>query len=296
MDRWLLGDTRERLRDLDAGSVHACVTSPPYWGLRDYGVDGQIGMEPTFPEYVDTLVDVFREVKRALRDDGTLWLNLGDCYATGAGKVGEHPGGGEQGARWKGETSRSAERSGHEGKHAYRVGPLTQPNRLPQPGLKPKDLVGLPWRAAFALQADGWWLRSGIVWEKPNPMPESVQDRPTTAHEMVFLLAKSEAYFYDIDAIREPHTMKPQRRAAPPGQPRGQIGRSNGGLEAFVRDEVGVDGHVGGRNARTVWTIPTRPFSEAHFATMPPDLAERCVLAGSSGGGRLFQVRNPAHA
>jgi DNA modification methylase len=167
------GDALELLRGMDAGSVRCCVTSPPYWGLRDYGHEGQLGLERTPEEYVSRLVEVFREVRRVLAGDGTLWLNLGDSYATGAGKVGERPGGGAQGDAW-------AER-----------GAMTSPNRMPLPGLKPKDLVGIPWRVAFALQADGWVLRSEIVWAKPNPMPESVTDRPTKSHEQLFLLSKA---------------------------------------------------------------------------------------------------------
>lgn len=262
-DLWLIGDTRERLRELDAGSVHTCVTSPPYWGLRDYGHPGQIGLEPTFPEYIANLVDVFREVRRVLRDDGTLWLNLGDCYATGGGKVGSCPGGGAQGEAW-------AER-----------GAMTQPNRLPRPGLKPKDLVGIPWRVAFALQDDGWYLRSDVIWHKPNPMPESVTDRPTKAHEYMFLLSKSERYFYDAEAVMEV------------GSGRAPGNRTHKGATAYAggdehhRTKEGLC-NVGARdkrNRRDVWTIPTMPFADAHFATMPPALAEPCVLAGSPVGG-----------
>jgi site-specific DNA-methyltransferase (adenine-specific)/site-specific DNA-methyltransferase (cytosine-N4-specific) len=221
----LLGDVRERLADVEPGSVQTCVTSPPYWGLRDYGHDGQLGLESTPDEYVARMVGVFREVRRVLADDGTLWLNLGDSYATGAGKVGDHPGGGVQGASWRGAT--------------------TSPNRLPIEGFKPKDLVGIPWRVAFALQADGWWLRQDIIWHKPNPMPESVTDRCTKSHEYLFLLAKSERYFYDGEAIAEPAL------------------------------------HSDTRNRRSVWTIATKPFKGAHFAVMPEALAEPCVLAGS---------------
>jgi DNA modification methylase len=213
------------LADIEAGSVQTCVTSPPYWGLRDYGHDGQLGLESTPDEYVARMVGVFREVRRVLADDGTLWLNLGDSYATGAGKVGDHPGGGVQGASWRGAT--------------------TSPNRLPIEGFKPKDLVGIPWRVAFALQADGWWLRQDIIWHKPNPMPESIRDRCTKSHEYLFLLAKSERYFYDNEAIAE---------------------------QALHSDT---------RNRRSVWTIATKPFKGAHFAVMPEALAEPCVLAGS---------------
>src|SRR5262245_47420632 len=192
----LRGDCREVLRTLPAESVNCVVTSPPYWGLRDYGVAGQIGLEETYSDYIDKMVGVFEAVRRILRKDGTVWLNLGDSYATGAGAVGECPGGGEQGARWRGDGS----------KRDYGLGPMTQPNRMPQAGLKPKDLTGIPWRVAFALQADGWYLRQDIIWSKPNPMPESVRDRCTKAHEYLFLLSKSERYYYDAEAIAEPAT------------------------------------------------------------------------------------------
>ena len=231
---YYVGDCRELLRQLPDGCINCCVTSPPYWGLRDYGEPGQLGLEPTPAEYVANMLEVFREVRRVLRDDGTLWLNLGDCYATGAGKVGDCPGGGEQGARWRGDVDRLRDdkrgyrgerlangrkdqaavlrvktrglRDGpHCGKHTAisAMGPMTQPNRMPLPGLKPKDLVGIPWRVAFALQVDGWWLRSDLIWSKPNPMPESVTDRPTKSHEYLFLLSKSEQYQYDYAAVLE---------------------------------------------------------------------------------------------
>lgn len=182
----LIGDWIEQLKTLPDQSVHCCVTSPPYWGLRDYGTVGQLGLEKTPEEYVAKLVEGFREVWRVLRDDGTLWLNLGDCYATGGGRVGECPGGGKQGEAWR------------------LRGMMTTPNRMPINGLKPKDLVGMPWRVAFALQADGWYLRSDIIWAKANPMPESVTDRPTKSHEYIFLLTKKEKYFYDAESIKEP--------------------------------------------------------------------------------------------
>jgi len=227
-------DVMAGLRAIESESVQVVVTSPPYWGLRDYSVDGQLGLEASPWEYLEKMRAVFAEVWRVLRRDGTLWLNMGDCYATGAGKVGECPGGGARGEKWVGD------RGGNEGKHAYRtewagrggrprgtrptgqgglmddgrakrppVGPMTQANRMPIEGLKPKDLVGMPWRLALALQADGWWLRRDIVWSKPNPMPESVEDRPTTSHEYVFLMTKSERYYYDADAIREPLRLSP---------------------------------------------------------------------------------------
>jgi DNA modification methylase len=237
------GDCRAVLATLPDESVQCCVTSPPYWGLRDYGVEGQIGLEPTPEEYVANMVEVFREVRRVLRPDGTLWLNLGDCYCS-TDKWGGGVGGntGKQTVAADGTVPSWAVRARKE----------------PIAGLKPKDLVGIPWMLAFALRADGWWLRSDIVWHKPNPMPESVTDRPTKAHEYVFLLTKSATYFYDADAIQE----KATREAT-------------------------------GRNARSVWTISTKPFAGAHFAVMPWDLAERCVLAGTSAEGQCSACGAP---
>lgn len=227
------GDALTELRLIPDASVRCCVTSPPYWGLRDYGVAGQLGLESTPEEYISRMVEVFREVRGALAADGTLWLNLGDSYATGAGKVGECPGGGDNlrgadGDRIRDEKrgyrgdrlpngrgdhpailrqkTRATRDGTHAGKHTAMaaLGPMTQPNRLPLPGLKAKDLIGIPWRVALALQADGWYLRADIIWHKTNPMPESVRDRPTKAHEYLFLFSKSERYFYDADAICEP--------------------------------------------------------------------------------------------
>ncbi len=253
------------------GCVQCVVTSPPYWGLRDYGNGEQIGLEPTPDAYVAALVAVFREVGRVLRDDGTVWLNLGDSYATGAGRVGECPGGGKQGEAWKVR------------------GLMTSPNRLKLPGLKPKDLVGIPWRVAFALQADGWYLRSDIIWHKPNPMPESVTDRPTKAHEYLFLLAKSERYYYDADAIREDNSLDMQERSA-----RGHTRGARGKLDASrcdgdtLRGDAAMAITANGRNKRSVWTIPTMPYAGAHFATMPEALVEPCILAGCPVGGMVF--------
>lgn len=196
--RLIVADVLDGLASLEPESAQCVVTSPPYWGLRDYGVPGQLGLEASPRDYLRAMRRVFRAVRRVLRRDGTLWLNLGDCYATGAGRVGDCPGGGEQGARSMGvPTTQDPMGRGRK--------PLTQPNRLPQPGLKPKDLVGIPWRVALMLQRDGWWLRSDIIWSKPNPMPESVRDRPTRSHEYLFLLSKRRRYYYDGDAIREPH-------------------------------------------------------------------------------------------
>jgi len=300
-------DALTALRTMPDASVHCCVTSPPYWGLRDYGAPGQLGLEPTPEEYVARLVDVFREVRRVLRDDGTLWLNLGDSYATGAGKVGERPGGGAQGDAWLGSTS-----SGQDPKRSAPRprGPTTQPNRMPLAGLKPKDLVGIPWRVAFALQADGWYLRQDIIWHKPNPMPESVTDRPTKAHEYVFLLTKSATYFYDADAIAEPATYAHEAKYdnGENGHGGGVSHKGQGSSTRKFRKTDKQRGHgrrhagfndrwdamekaeqcSGIRNRRSVWTIATKPYPEAHFATFPPELPELCIRAGCPEGGTVL--------
>ncbi len=314
----LQGDVLDRLRELPDGSVHCCVTSPPYWGLRDYGTatweggdptcdhlmpvsfdkstlgastggrseathqrsieaqaapykvackkcgarrtDQQIGLEATVDEWVARMVEVFREVRRVLRDDGTLWLNLGDSYANtnpGSGGPCVLPGAGKS----------MTEARYHSHKRDLA-------------GLKPKDLIGQPWRVAFALQADGWWLRSDIIWHKPNPMPESVTDRPTKSHEYLFLLTKSPRYFYDAEAIRERDVGGDHpRNLTPNPEPSGGLAAPHTGLRI-------ADGRVGaGRNARTVWTIPTQPYPDAHFATFPEELPRRCILAGTSERG-----------
>lgn len=280
------GDVLERLREMPDESIQTCVTSPPYWGLRDYGVDGQLGLEATPELFIAAMVEVFAEVKRVLRDDGTLWLNIGDCYATGAGKVGEHPGGGAQGSKWAGR-DRPTKQGGRN------LGPMTQPNRLPQEGLKPKDLVGIPWMLAFALRADGWFLRSDIIWSKPNPMPESVTDRPTKSHEYLFLLTKSGRYYYDNEAIREQDLGNDHRRIKPSSldapEPTGGLMKPHKGL----RIAEGRNGR--GRNKRTVWPIATRPFPDAHFATFPRDLVVPCVKAGTphETGGDVPVVLDP---
>ena len=239
MNKIIQGDVIETLRSLPDGIVHTCVTSPPYWGLRDYGVPGQIGLEPTPEEYVEKIVEVFREVRRVLRDDGTLWLNLGDSYANS------------------------------------NAGGNRRMSLKSTKGLKPKDLVGIPWRVAFALQADGWYLRSDIIWHKPNAMPESVKDRPTKAHEYIFLLSKSPRYYYDADAILEDaSTYTPNTK----GRQRNRGGRNDG----FTTPIGNVAPKAAGkRNRRTVWSVSTKPFKGAHFAVFPPDLIEPCILAGA---------------
>lgn len=217
--RIIAGEARETLSKFPEGVFQTCVTSPPYWGLRDYGYDGQIGAEMELETYIQNLVEVFREVKRTLRDDGTLWLNIGDSYTSG-------------GRKWRDTDKKNPARG-----MSYRA---------PTPeGLKKKDLIGVPWKIAFALQADGWYLRADNIWNKPNCQPESVKDRPTRSHEYVFLLSKSEKYYYDNESVKEP----------------------------------GVDGKL--RNRRTVWNINTAAYKEAHFAVFPPALAELCLLAGS---------------
>jgi len=263
------GDTRASLARLPERSVRCCVTSPPYWGLRDYGHDGQIGLEQTPAAYVASMVEVFAAVRRVLTDDGTLWLNLGDSFAsTTKGSGGPDSSSTLVGTKAEGNGQRMAPRK------------MTLTD-----GIKPKDLVGIPWRVAFALQADGWYLRSDIIWHKPNPMPESVTDRPTKAHEYLFLLAKSERYFYDAGAIAEPAAY-PDDKRRPLGskgawQMDGREQRENGGGVAYEHD-------TSTRNKRDVWTIGTQPYSGAHFATFPEALVEPCILAGSAVGDTVL--------
>lgn len=257
-----VGPCLDSLRAMADQSVHCCVTSPPYFGLRDYGVDGQIGLEPTPAEFVQALVEVFREVRRVLRDDGTLWLNLGDSYARGFG-------GGSPGA-----------------KSATNVGAYVnrKAGKIPD-GLSQKDIIGVPWRVAFALQADGWILRQDIIWHKPNPMPESVRDRCTKAHEYVFLLSKSPRYYFDSEAIKEPVAASTVERLAQPtlAEQTGSArvpGKTNGNMKAVGNGET--------RNRRSVWSVTTKPYKGAHFATFPPDLIEPCILAGCPEGGTVL--------
>ena len=265
LDTILVGDALATLRTLPDESVHCCVTSPPYWDLRDYGEPGQLGLEPTPEEYVGKLVEVFREVRRVLRGDGTCWVNLGDSYAGGGGFSPDAP---SNRAGSKQTTQRGAKSGGIK----------------PQGIIKPKDLVGIPWRVAFALQADGWYLRSDIIWSKPNPMPESVTDRPTKAHEYVFLFAHPDSggkYFYDADSIREKDS----------GLKAGNSfkGRQAGSSDHHPMSGGGGSSEVwkpgGGRNKRTVWKVNTRPYPGAHFAVMPPALVRPCILAGCPVGG-----------
>lgn len=257
----LNGDVLDCLRSLPDACVQCVVTSPPYWGLRDYGVKGQIGLEPTPEEHVEKMVEVFREVRRVLRDDGTVWLNYGDCYAGSTTGADRPPCG--------------RVKTGQENKH-----------RRPDAGLKPKDLVGMPWRIAFALQADGWYLRSDIIWSKPNPLPESVTDRPTKSHEYIFLLAKRARYFYDADAVREAMIKGDCNSGA-------KNYRAIEGMEFRDDSTQSRRDNPAGRNRRTVWEIPTQPMPEAHFATFPEALVKPCIMAGTSARGACPECGAP---
>lgn len=318
----LQGDAIEQLRTLPDESVHCCVTSPPYWGLRDYGtaqweggedgcdhvgvesrtvsgsdgkqytnagsnrvfsgdckcgakrIDSQLGLEKTPEEYVAKMVEVFREVRRVLRKDGTLWLNLGDSYAASSGTGGTNSFQPKQ--------------------------PMFAYSRAAPPGLKPKDLCGIPWRVAFALQADGWWLRSDIIWAKPNPMPESVTDRPTKSHEYLFLLTKSASYFYDAEAIKEKMEQCSIDRFASVVKNNEQFDPSRHKNASGVQSPYELLTRAGRnlinsttRNKRSVWTVATAPYPEAHFATYPPDLIKPCILAGTSAKGCCAKCGSP---
>lgn len=275
------GDCLNTLKQMPAESIDCVVTSPPYWSLRDYSTTGQIGLEPTIQEYIDVITEIFSEVKRVLKNDGTLWLNMGDSYAGGG-------------------------RGGNSAIHNHEHSTKGICGVVPT-GLKPKDLIGMPWRIAFALQADGWYLRSDIIWHKPNPMPESVTDRPTKSHEYIFLMSKSSKYFYDAEAIMEPvskntHLRISQNVAAQIGSDRAHAGgKTNGNMKAVIRTPKQQEPGKGiknndsfnnatclpviERNKRTVWTIPTQGFSEAHFATFPVNLIYPCIKAGCRPGG-----------
>ena len=263
MIKLLQGDCRDVLKTLDDKSVNCCVTSPPYFGLRDYGVDGQIGLEQTPDAYVAELVSVFREVKRVLRDDGTLWLNLGDSYVSSpTGGLSSIP------SKMTGGRDNQIAASARPDKSGF--------------GLSQKQLIGIPWRVAFALQADGWYLRQDIIWNKPNPMPESVRDRCTKAHEYVFLLSKSPRYYFDSEAIKEPSSKFEKEGPRPKTQPNGlraDDAKKLGGFQMQVTET---------RTRRSVWTVASRPYKGAHFATFPPALIEPCILAGCPKGGTVL--------
>lgn len=310
MSTWRIinSDVRDGLASLPSGSARCCVTSPPYWGLRDYGVAGQLGLESTPDAYVAAMVDVFREVRRVLADDGTLWLNLGDSYARAGGWSDNH---GLDGVA-RGESGRAVTGKSADGSS----------QKLAK-GCKEKDLVGIPWMVAFALRADGWYLRSDIIWSKPNPMPESVTDRPTKAHEYIFLLTKSAKYFYDATAIMETvaQDKRPQRvRADELFREHGLTDRHLAAIRACGISDTGkalittngagkndlqvqalateaqrvLGGYYreflipSGRNKRSVWAVATQSYPEAHFATFPEKLIEPCILAGSALGDTVL--------
>lgn len=257
-------DCVEGMKQLPDASVDLTVTSPPYYGLRDYGVDGQIGVEETPEQYIEKLVSVFREVRRVLKNDGTLWVNIGDSYAGGGGFCETAP---------SSKTSKS-------GKYGN-TGALIRGGIKPAGDVKQKDLIGIPWMLAFALRADGWYLRQDIIWAKPNPMPESVTDRCTKSHEYIFLFSKSPRYYFDHKAIMEPVAENTVKRMSQDVE--NQIGstrvpgKTNGNMKAVGSNER--------RNKRDVWTVTTKPFKEAHFATFPEDLIEPCILAGCPVNG-----------
>jgi DNA modification methylase len=292
--RWAVacGDAESRLRTLPDGCVHTSVSSPPYYALRDYGVDGQIGLESSPEAFIERLVSVYREVRRVLRDDGTAWVNMGDSYNADGRKGRDHMGEGKNNSysAWQNKT---------------------------MSGTKPKDMMGIPWMLAFALRADGWYLRQDIIWHKPNPMPESVKDRCTKSHEYLFLLSKTPRYYFDAEAICEP--CSPNTNARISQNLMDQIGshRANGGsktngpMRAVIKGstrklaEVGLgiktnasfeeacSMPVDSRNKRSVWTISTKSYKGAHFATFPPDLVEPCIRAGTSEHGVCDQCGSP---
>lgn len=295
----LIGDVRDRLKGLEPDSVDCVVTSPPYWGLRDYGVDGQIGLEPTLGEHLAVMVEVFEEVRRVLKPTGTLWLNYGDCYATSP----------------NGRSAADTKAAGKDDR-TFRDKPFS----TIQGALKPKDLCMVPNRLAIALQEAGWWVRSEIIWAKPNPMPESIKDRPATAHEKIFLLSKAGKYFFDPEAVKQPVSPNTNARvsqdlARQEGSHRANGGgKTNGPMRAVVAGstrklaaenqsmigqkasrEAALSLQVSSRNLRNyepapvqAWQIATAAFSDAHFATFPPELAERCLKAGCPVGGRVL--------
>lgn len=264
------GKALEVARTMPDGSVDCIVTSPPYFGLRDYGVDGQYGLEDSPAEYVEAMRTLFSELRRVLVDDGTLWLNLGDSYYSGRGNPGPNSGDEKQTARrgW----ARAVDRPG-------------------QSWAKPKDLLGIPWSVAFALRDDGWFLRNANVWNKPNAMPESVNDRLASRYEHVFMLSKSRRYWFDLDPIREPHLEVSQKRTAPHRAAPGKSARLGLGYPDGVKPQTArLDQslHPKGRNPGDVWSIPTVPFAESHFAVYPPAIPARCIQAGCKPGGTVL--------
>ena len=267
MNKIEFGDCRDIMRRWAQEGVKAqtCVTSPPYYGLRDYGHDGQIGMEETPKEYISAMVEVFPCVRDVLADDGTVWLNIGDSYARNGGGV---------------ESRLNTIHKMKVGQKAtYLAGGMQTINKVPE-GLKSKDLIGIPWMLAFALRADGWYLRQDIIWHKPNPMPESVQDRCTKAHEYIFLLSKSQKYYYDHEAIKEPLKGEPEVRDK--NGEGYQADYANGDRFSKGARVFGADGMA---NKRSVWSVPVKPYDGAHFAVFPTELIEPCIMAGAPAGG-----------
>jgi DNA modification methylase len=265
----LQGNCINKLKTIADKTYHTCVTSPPYWGLRDYGVDNQLGLEETPQEYVANMVQVFRKVRRVLRDDGTVWLNLGDSYASNGTYIN----------KWLKKDKNKDKQHLHtknadryKDRKAYRINII-----------KPKDLIGIPWRVAFALQEDGWYLRQDIIWHKPNPMPESVKDRCTKSHEYIFLLSKSKNYYFDNESIKikaiNPNILYKAYKSG-----------KNISKQKFNETKVGRNSILIGEKVqkRSVWTVTTKPYKEAHFATYPPDLIEPCILAGCPKGGHVL--------
>ena len=257
MNKIEFGDCRETMRRWKEQGIKAqtCVTSPPYFGLRDYGHEGQLGLEETPEDYIKAMVEVFRCVWDVLEDNGTLWLNIGDSYARQGGRESDQP------RHWDGREKTSG--SMHNTRMAQDI------------GLKPKDLIGIPWMMAFALRADGWYLRQDIIWHKPNPMPESVTDRCTKAHEYIFLMSKSPKYYYDADALKEPVENMGKPRKFRDGDPSATLRNDDGRMYIPKED----------RNKRSVWTVNTKPYAGAHFAVFPIELIEPCILAGAPVGG-----------
>jgi len=331
--RIINSDVFKGLAELEDESVHAVVTSPPYWGLRDYGVEGQIGLEPTLGEHLETMVKVMREVRRVLRPDGTVWLNYGDCYATAVNdrSAADTKALGNDdrtfrdkpfsttGPIYVADAEKGDRRGEKTNKQHTHAGQAIHTGRIAAGGtLKPKDLCMIPNRLAIALQDDGWWVRSEIIWHKPNPMPESIKDRPAVSHEKIWLLTKSRRYFYDATAVRTPAAESSIQRWAQDienqeGSTRANGGRkTNGNMKAVGGphksdkqrghsrrhagfndrwDKMSKEEQQASRaNLRNVWTIPTKPFSEAHFATFPPDLIEPCIKAGCPQGGLVLDT------
>ncbi len=277
MISFLQGDVFDKLKELDDNSIDCVVTSPPYWGLRDYGVPGQLGLEPTYQEHIKNIVEFFRIMKPKLKDSATVWLNYGDSYAATV-----------NGTKVKDQIKNKVQFAG---KYLIKGDDRTfrdKPFSTIQGFLKPKDLVMIPNRIAIALQEDGWWIRSEIIWHKPNPMPESVRDRPTSAHEKIWLITKSKKYYYDADAIREPCTESTKQRYKSGwngNEKRDYVSGKQNHFSKYIGTEKSKQDALKGKNKRNVWTITTKSCKEAHFATFPKDLIEPCIKAGCPEGG-----------